>query len=163
MRTQTAISVLGTIRSQMTRSSPLRSTLTGANIASSVGKYVAPHPNNVTVSIQMYCSAWRSRKMGRYVVIADFQVKPGRLEEFVETAKVDAAASVTNEPGCHRFDVNTPREGSDRVILYEIYENESAFNAHLETSHLKAFREGIATLVADRNITPCHVTENSDG
>jgi quinol monooxygenase YgiN len=163
MRTQTSISVPGAVRSQMARSSPLRSALTEANITSSVGKYVALRPNNVTVPIQTYCSVWRSREMGRYVVIADFQVKPGRLEEFVEIAKVDAAASVANEPGCQRFDVNTPHDGSDRVNLHEIYENESAFNTHLETPHLKAFREGIAALVADRNIIPCHVTENSDG
>ena len=101
--------------------------------------------------------------MGRYVVVADFQVKPGKLGEFVEIAKVDAAASVANEPGCHRFDVATPRDGSDRVIFYEIYEDEAAFNAHLETPHLKAFRDGIADLVEDRNITRCHVIENSDG
>lgn len=101
--------------------------------------------------------------MGRFVVIADFTIKPGMREAFVEVAKVDAAASVANEPGCRRFDVNTPRDGGDRVVLYEIYDDEAAFKAHLETPHLAAFRDGIAELIVDRTITQCDVIENSDG
>ncbi len=99
--------------------------------------------------------------MSRFVVLAQFRVKPGTRDQFVDIAKIDAQASVANEPGCHRFDVLVPHDAPDRVMLYEIYENKAAFDAHLETPHLKAFRDGIADLVDDRDISMCDLTENA--
>ncbi len=40
-----------------------------------------------------------------YIVIAPIQVKQGFKEQFVEEIIADAKGSVTNEPGCLRFDV----------------------------------------------------------
>ena len=35
-----------------------------------------------------------------------------------------------DEPGCRRFDVVEPQGEPDRVLLYEIYDDEAAFDAH---------------------------------
>ncbi len=99
--------------------------------------------------------------MSRYVVLAQFEVKAGQLAHMVEAAKIDAKASVANEPGCHRFDVLVPHDGADRVALYEIYEDEAAFQAHLETPHLKAFRDAIGPLIENRRIDTFEVHENA--
>lgn len=99
--------------------------------------------------------------MGGYVVLAQFEVKPGKLAEMVKVAKLDAKASVANEPGCRRFDVLVPRDGGERVVLYEIYDDEAAFQAHLETPHLKQFRESIEPLVADRQVDIFDIDENA--
>lgn len=99
--------------------------------------------------------------MTRYVVLAKFGVKPGCRETFVELALTDARASVANEPGCRRFDVLVPQDGADRVVLYEIYDDRAAFDAHLETPHLAAFREGIGDLVEDREVEFFDVNENA--
>ncbi len=87
---------------------------------------------------------------GPLVIIAEFEVKPGALERFLELAKADASQSVAREPGCHQFDVTLEREAANRVVLYEIYDDEGAFDAHLQTAHLKAFRDGIEPLVLSR-------------
>lgn len=99
--------------------------------------------------------------MAGYVVLAQFEVKAGKLAEMVEAAKVDAKASVANEPGCRRFDVLVPRDGAERVVLYEIYDDEAAFQAHLETPHLKQFRDSIGSLVADRQVDVFDIDENA--
>ncbi len=99
--------------------------------------------------------------MSGFVVLAQFEVKAGKLAELVEVAKVDAKASVANEPGCRRFDVLVPRDGAERVVLYEIYDNEAAFQAHLETPHLKAIRDAIGPLVADRHVDMFDIDENA--
>ncbi len=101
--------------------------------------------------------------MSRYVVLAQFDVKTGRLAEMVEAAKIDAKASVANEPGCKRFDVLVPRDGAERVVLYEIYDDEAAFQAHLETPHLKAFRDAIGPLIENRQVDTFEVDENAAG
>ena len=89
---------------------------------------------------------------GPLVIIAEFEVKPGKLAEFLELAEVDARHSVADEPGCRQFTVTVDREPPDRVVLFEVYDDEAAFDSHLETPHLKAFREGIETLVVSRHI-----------
>lgn len=99
--------------------------------------------------------------MSGYVVLAQFYVKDGQLAKMVDVAKVDAKASVANEPGCRRFDVLVPRDGANRVVLYEIYDDEAAFQAHLETPHLKAFRDAIVPLVADRHVETFDIDENA--
>ena len=95
---------------------------------------------------------WPRRPLtrARSSIIAEFEVKPGALEQFLELAKADAAQSVAKEPGCRQFDVTLEREAANRVVLYEIYDDEAAFDAHLQTAHLKAFRDGIEPLVLSR-------------
>ena len=42
---------------------------------------------------------------GAFVIIADFEVKADKLEQFLELARTDASQSVAVEPGCQQFDV----------------------------------------------------------
>jgi quinol monooxygenase YgiN len=91
------------------------------------------------------------RREGSFVIIAEFEVKPEALERFLELATVDASQSVAREPGCRQFDV-TVDQGSDRVVLYEVYDDEAAFDVHLQTPHLKTFRDSIEPLIVSRNV-----------
>ena len=38
------------------------------------------------------------------------------------------------------------------MVLYEIYDDEAAFDAHLKTPHLAAFRAGIESLIVSRHV-----------
>jgi quinol monooxygenase YgiN len=88
---------------------------------------------------------------GQFVIVAEFEVRPEGLERFLELAKADASQSVAKEPGCRQFDVTVDRAGN-RVLLYEVYDDEAAFEAHLKTPHLEAFRAGIEPLAVSRNV-----------
>ncbi len=88
---------------------------------------------------------------GQFVIVAEFEVKPEGLEHFLELAKADASQSVAKEPGCRQFDVTVDRS-ANRVLLYEVYDDQAAFDAHLQTPHLEAFRAGIEPLVVGRNV-----------
>jgi quinol monooxygenase YgiN len=93
-----------------------------------------------------------SAPSGPFVIVAEFEVKPDRLEQFLELARADASQSVANEPGCRQFDVTLDREQPNRVVLYEVYQDEAAFDAHLQTPHLAAFRAGIEDLIVSRQV-----------
>jgi quinol monooxygenase YgiN len=88
---------------------------------------------------------------GQFVIVAEFEVKAEGLERFLELATVDASQSVAKEPGCHQFDVTVDR-AENRVLLYEVYDDQAAFDAHLQTPHLAAFRAGIEPLVVSRQV-----------
>ncbi len=90
--------------------------------------------------------------MSELVIIAEFDVRPGAFDAFLAAALVDAEAALRDEPGCRRFDVLTPDGGGDKVVLYEIYDDDAAFAAHLETPHFAAFRDAIADLEEKRQV-----------
>jgi quinol monooxygenase YgiN len=96
--------------------------------------------------------AGRNAHSGPFVIIAEFEVKPDQLEQFLELARTDASQSVAREPGCHQFDVTLDREQPNRVVLYEVYADEAAFDAHVQTPHLAAFRAGIEGLIVSRQV-----------
>ncbi|SEO17307.1 putative quinol monooxygenase [Palleronia pelagia] len=79
-----------------------------------------------------------------YVVLPSFEVEDDKLDAFLAAARADATQSVATEPGCRQFDVCVDRSTSPaRVTFYEVYDDRAAFDAHLETPHLAAFKESL--------------------
>lgn len=79
-----------------------------------------------------------------YVVLPSFEVRDGELDGFLTAAWADAAASLADEPGCLQFDIAVDRTSAPvRVVFYEVYTDRAAFERHLETPHLAAFRDSL--------------------
>ena len=72
-----------------------------------------------------------------FSIFVTINIKPEHLEAFTQASFGDAQGSVRDEPGCFRFDINQDAEIPTRFYLYEVYSDEDAFNAHLETPHFK--------------------------
>ena len=89
----------------------------------------------------------RAAGSGAFVVIAEFQVAPGKMEAFLAAALDDARRSVADEPGCRQFDVVRPEGTEDIVVFYEVYDDRVAFDRHLETPHLARFRQVFPSLI----------------
>lgn len=81
-----------------------------------------------------------------FVVIAEFSVASEKLNQFLAAARTDSTSSRRDEPGCLQFDVVLAGTGPYSVVFYEVYASRAAFDAHLATPHLAAFREAL-TLV----------------
>lgn len=79
-----------------------------------------------------------------FVVLPEFHVAPEKLSAFLAAARADAAASLADEPGCLQFDVIVAAEEAPaKVLFYEVYADRAAFDAHLQTPHLAAFRQAL--------------------
>jgi len=91
--------------------------------------------------------------MGGYVITVDFEIEPAELRQFLSLVRENAKRSVRDEPGCRRFDVATPRDGGTHVFLYEIYDDEAAFHAHMATPHFKSFATATKDMVKGRKIS----------
>ncbi len=92
--------------------------------------------------------------MGKFALWVVLTAKAGAFEALHAAALENAAAAVRDEPGCRRFDVLVSPDGGDRVMLYEIYDDAAAFEAHRTAPHYLAFREKTADLLADRALEP---------
>ena len=99
--------------------------------------------------------------MDGFVVLVRFVLQPGQRAAFEDLVKRNAAASVRDEPGCRRFDVLTPRDGSDHVVLYEIYNDRDAFEAHKRMPHYLAFKEASESLVQSLDLDELDLSEHA--
>jgi quinol monooxygenase YgiN len=72
------------------------------------------------------------------------QVVPGHLDEFVAAIRANAKRSFTDEPGCLYFDVSQDQADDHHFMLYEVYADEAAVEAHRAAPHFKVWREAVA-------------------
>ena len=75
-------------------------------------------------------------------IFASIKIKLEQRENFLAEITENAKLSVQDEPGCLRFDVFRDEEDEDRYLLYEVYTDEKAFVAHLETPHAQRALKG---------------------
>ena len=90
--------------------------------------------------------------MTAYVIVVDFRLRPGAMGSFRRLVDDNARASVGAEPGCRRFDVLVPKGETDRIMLYEIYDDRAAFEAHLKTPHFASFNAESVPLVSEKTV-----------
>ena len=70
-------------------------------------------------------------------IFATIKIKPDQRDGFLGTIRETAFRSVSDEPGCIRFDVFQDLADENRYILYEVYTSEDAFQKHLATPHAR--------------------------
>lgn len=87
-----------------------------------------------------------------YVVVVEFQLHPGCLERFMPLMVRNAALTLELEPQCHQFDVCQTAAGGPEVLLYEVYENKAAFDAHLTMPHFREFDAAVASMIARKSV-----------
>jgi quinol monooxygenase YgiN len=83
------------------------------------------------------------------VLVVNLKIKPEHVDGFMRKALENAAAA-RKEPGCRQFDVLVDPDDKTRVMLYEIYDDEKAFEAHQQTSHFKKYLAEAVPLLASR-------------
>lgn len=77
-------------------------------------------------------------------------LKPGTRDKFVEIVSAHRGRVLDREPGCHRFDVLVQDDNENQVCLYEVYQDQAAFDLHVETDYMAAYREETADMTVGR-------------
>jgi autoinducer 2-degrading protein len=76
-------------------------------------------------------------------IFVTIQVKDGYAEQFTEASFGDSQGSVRDETGCYRFDILRNAEDMNKFHLYEVYETQSALEAHRNSPHYKKWRSTV--------------------
>jgi quinol monooxygenase YgiN len=115
---------------------------------------LGPSPSSIPLPMPADRYRWNcimsKAALPRFIVMAEFEVKPERMEDFLALACDDARCSVAHEPGCHTFDVAVDQADPNCVVFYEVYDDQAAFDAHLATPHLARFRAGFPDCVVEQ-------------
>ncbi|MEM7694216.1 MAG: putative quinol monooxygenase [Pseudomonadota bacterium] len=95
-----------------------------------------------------------------FAILVTIRTAPGERDTFLPLVQKNAAASVADEPGCHRFDVLIDPAEPDTVLLYEVYDAADDLDAHRNTPHYKAFDAAAGPLVVERSIRRLTLTNH---
>ena len=90
-----------------------------------------------------------------FTIIVTIKLEPGSASAFKPIILENAEASVRDEPGCHQFQVLHDESSPDTIILYEVYDDEAAFEAHKQTPHFAKFDQTGKPMVTEASIQRC--------
>ena len=91
-----------------------------------------------------------------YAVLVEFTLYPEHADAFRRRVRQQAQDSLREEPECHGFDVCVDPQRDHFVLLYEIYTDRKAFDAHLESAHFHDFEDAVRDWVSDRKVATYH-------
>src|ERR1700688_516486 len=86
-----------------------------------------------------------------YIVAVDLDIVPAELDKYMAASKENGAASV-KDAGCREFNITVSQKDPNHVLLFEVYDNAAAFEAHRATDHFKKYIATTTSMVAKREI-----------
>ena len=84
-----------------------------------------------------------------FVLAVNLRIKPENIEAFMSGVLANAHEA-RKEPGCRQFDVLVDPKDRTVAMLYEVYQDDKAFDAHQQTAHFKKYLAEAAPLLASR-------------
>ena len=84
-----------------------------------------------------------------YVHVAYCKIAEGKEAPLMQALLANAQASRTTEEGCLCFDVLVDPKVPTSIMLYEVFRDKAAFEAHQQTTHHKRYvAEGVPMLLS---------------
>ena len=80
------------------------------------------------------------------VRVVKVSIKPEYLEQFEEATGANHRGSI-REPGVVRFDVLRDDKNPGQYVLYEMYRDAAAVQAHKETAHYQVWRDAVEPMM----------------
>ena len=68
--------------------------------------------------------------MSKLVIMGTAEVRPGTRDQVLPLLMAHRARCLGDEPGTLQFEVVLPREDDSRILIYEVYQDDAAFEAH---------------------------------
>jgi quinol monooxygenase YgiN len=84
-----------------------------------------------------------------FVLEVQLRIRPENVDKFMQKC-LENATNARREPGCRTFDVGVDPQDTTKVMLYEVYADEKAFEAHQQTPHFKKYLAEAVPLLASR-------------
>jgi quinol monooxygenase YgiN len=93
-------------------------------------------------------------------LVVEFRIKPAHIQAFAAAIRANAVASVEREPGCRQFDVCRDAKDPALFFLYELYDDEAAIQAHLQSLHFLEMSAASASWVESKSVRQLECTQS---
>ena len=97
--------------------------------------------------------------MPKFALVATVDVAPEHRDKILPMLMAHRARCLKNEPGTLAFEVLMPREDDSKLVIYELYKDDAAFDAHRNGSSMAEWRKEAAGMLGGVQITPCTPVE----
>ena len=97
--------------------------------------------------------------MPKLAIVATIEIAAGHRDELIPLLKAHRARCLNDEPGTVQFEVLLPHDGDTRIIVYEVYQDQAAFDAHWNGPSLARLRQDAAGMMASVSGTRCALVE----
>jgi len=84
-----------------------------------------------------------------FVLQVNIRIKPENVDAFMQKLAANAAAA-RKEAGCKQFEVLQDPQDKTKVMLYEVYVDEKAFEVHQQQPAFKTYVAEAVPLLASR-------------
>ena len=84
------------------------------------------------------------------VLQVNIRIKPENVDSFMRQVNENGKAA-RGEPGCRQFEVLVDPEDKTRVMLFEVYDDQKAFEAHQAGEAFKKYLANAVPLLASRD------------
>ena len=84
-----------------------------------------------------------------FVLVVNIRVKPENVAAFMREITTNALAA-RSEPGCKQFEVLVDPQDKTKLMLFEVYDDEAAFQAHQQRDAFKHYLANAVPLLASR-------------
>jgi quinol monooxygenase YgiN len=96
--------------------------------------------------------------MSKLAIVGTIEVVPGRKEQLLPLLMAHRTRSLS-EPGTLHFEVLAPQDEDSKVLVFEVYRDEDAFELHRSAPSIAQFRVETAGMVAKLDVTRCALLE----
>jgi quinol monooxygenase YgiN len=97
--------------------------------------------------------------MPKFAIIATLDIAPGRRDQVLPMLMAHRDHCLKSEPGTLQFEVLIPREEESKVLLYEVYRDDAAFDAHRNGPSIAQWRKEAAGMLGELHVTRCTPVE----
>ncbi|MGH8687830.1 MAG: putative quinol monooxygenase [Burkholderiales bacterium] len=84
-----------------------------------------------------------------FVLAVNIRIRPESVDKFMAGLLANAREA-RKEPGCRQFEALVDVADRTKVMLFEIYDDDKAFEAHQQTPHFKKYLAEAVPLLASR-------------
>jgi autoinducer 2-degrading protein len=93
-------------------------------------------------------------------LVGTIEIAPGRRDRLISSTMAHKARCLIDEPGTLQMEVLAPREDDTKVLVYEVYRDDAAFDVHRNGPSLAQWREETAGMILKFGVTRCTPVES---
>jgi quinol monooxygenase YgiN len=86
-------------------------------------------------------------QMAKFANVVTVEVCPGRRDQLLPLLMAHKARCLKDEPGTLQFEILLPHDDDTKVLTYEVYRDDAAFEVHRNGSSFARLREETAGMV----------------
>lgn len=98
--------------------------------------------------------------MAKLALVGTIEVAPGQKDQLIAALIAHRARCLKDEPGTLQMEVLAPRDDDTKLLLYEVYRDDAAFDVHRNGPSYARWRKETAGTITKFSVTRCTPVES---